>query len=111
MSAGSPSVTDRVTAPCCHACGGPLPGGRRDRRFCSPACRQRAYRARTGHPLAPARRTPRAHTVYECPACGERFLGEQRCPECNVFGRRVGAGGPCPHCDEPVAVADLLAPA
>ena len=22
--------------------------------------------------------------------------------------RAVGRGGPCPHCDEPVAVADLL---
>jgi hypothetical protein len=46
--------------------------------------------------------------VYECPVCGARFLGEQRCPDCNVFCRRLGPGGPCPHCDEPVALADLL---
>jgi hypothetical protein len=46
--------------------------------------------------------------VYEGPVCGARFLGEQRCPDCNVFCRRLGPGGPCPHCDEPVALADLL---
>ena len=114
MSAGSPFVTDSVTAtvPGCQGCGRPLPAGRSDRRFCSPACRQRAYRVRAGaHEVAPARRTLRAETVYECPECGLRLLGEQRCADCGVFCRRVGPGGSCPHCDEPVAVADLLAPA
>ena len=38
-----------------------------------------------------------------------RYLGTQRCDECGVFCKRVGPGGPCPHCDEPVAVADLIA--
>jgi hypothetical protein len=97
----------------CQGCGRPLPAGRSDRRFCSPACRQRAYRSRAGAPAIASRerRSPRAATVYECPACGERSLGEQRCPDCNAFCRRVGPGGPCPHCDEPVAVADLVAPA
>ena len=33
--------------------------------------------------------------VYECPGCGERLL-ERRCPECNVFCRRLGPGGRCP---------------
>lgn len=47
--------------------------------------------------------------VYECPSCGTRLLGEQRCPECQVFCRRIGPGGACPHCDEPVAVVDLVA--
>ena len=37
-----------------------------------------------------------------------RYLGTQRCSECGVFCRRVGAGGLCPECGEPVAVADLL---
>jgi hypothetical protein len=53
-------------------------------------------------------RATRAATVYECPTCETRFLGVQRCADCGVFCRRVGPGGPCPHCDEPVALADLL---
>lgn len=61
----------------------------------------------TAVPAAP-RSSPRAVTVDECPSCGTRFLGAQRCAECNVFCRRVGLGGPCPHCDEPVAVVDLI---
>jgi len=80
------------------------------RRFCSAACRQAAWRHR--QPVAPvvpaALRTPRPATLYECPACGTRSLGEQRCADCGLFGRRVGPGGPCPHCGEPVAVADLI---
>ncbi len=39
-----------------------------------------------------------------------RYLDEQRCAECNLFCRRIGVGGPYPHCDEPVAAADLLDP-
>jgi hypothetical protein len=49
-----------------------------------------------------------AHTVYECSRCGERLVGERRCPECNVFSRAVGLGGGCPECWEPVLPADLL---
>ena len=49
-------------------------------------------------------RSPRPATVYECPSCETRYLGEQRCPDCGIFCRRVGPGGPCPHCDEPVAL-------
>ena len=44
--------------------------------------------------------------VFECPSCGERCL-ERRCPDCNVFCRRVGPGGRCPGCDELVLVDDL----
>lgn len=44
--------------------------------------------------------------VYECPNCGERLL-ERRCPECNVFCRRLGAGGECPACAEMVLVEEL----
>jgi endogenous inhibitor of DNA gyrase (YacG/DUF329 family) len=80
------------------------------RRFCSDACRQAAWRAR--QPVAPAlpipRRSPRPATIYECPACETRFLGEQYCPDCRTFCRRVGPGGACPHCSEPVAVGDLV---
>jgi hypothetical protein len=56
----------------------------------------------------PADRPRREHTVYECGDCGQRLLGEQRCPDCATFALRVGPGGPCPHCFEPVAVADLM---
>jgi len=46
-------------------------------------------------------------TVYACPGCDARYLGEQYCLECGTFCTRVGVGGPCPHCGEPVAVDDL----
>jgi predicted nucleic acid-binding Zn ribbon protein len=87
-------------------------------RYCSDACRQRAYRLRR-EPAAPLdiialesglRRLGQrvAHTVYECPSCDARYLGEQRCADCGVFCRRVGPGGPCPACDEAVTVDELL---
>jgi hypothetical protein len=56
----------------------------------------------------PARRSRRAIAVYECPQCESRYLGEQRCDDCGVFCRRIGFGGTCPHCDEAVAVEDLM---
>jgi len=45
--------------------------------------------------------------VYECGECGQRLL-ERRCPDCNLFARRLGPGGCCPHCDEPVTLDDLV---
>ena len=45
--------------------------------------------------------------VYECPGCGERYAGLGRCPECNVFCRRLGPGGECPSCAEIVLVEEL----
>jgi ribosomal protein L32 len=50
-----------------------------------------------------------ARTVYECGECGERYLGERRCPDCGGFLRRLGLGGHCSECDHPVLVAELLA--
>ena len=89
-------------------------------RYCSDACKQRAYRLRralaepaTLTHLAARSRSQQAlvaHTVYECPSCETRLLGTQRCPDCHVFCRRLGLGGPCPHCDEPVLLADILPP-
>ncbi len=99
------SVTDR-----CLVCAGPLPAGR-PRRTCSDACRQAAWRRRH-QPAAPVETLPTAqhrkdHTVYECPACDTRLLGQQRC-ECGTFMRRLGPGGLCPCCDEPVTIDELL---
>jgi predicted RNA-binding Zn-ribbon protein involved in translation (DUF1610 family) len=49
----------------------------------------------------------REHTVYECPDCGGRQVGVQRCADCGLFGRALGLGGACPGCGEPVAITDL----
>jgi hypothetical protein len=103
-----PSRNDGVTIPC-PVCGLPFtPVGRQ--RVCSAACRQAAWRRRHAEAAAPSipLRTPRAATIYECPDCETRYLGEQRCSDCGTFCSRVGPGGLCPHCDEPVALADLL---
>ncbi len=57
-------------------------------------------------PALPAK----ADTVYECPHCEIRYLGEQRCDDCNTWCRRLGPGGTCPHCDDNIiAVSDLIA--
>ncbi len=46
-------------------------------------------------------------TVFQCPECEGRYIDERRCPDCNLFCRRIDLGGCCPHCDEPVAISDL----
>lgn len=100
----------------CVVCGAPLPTARTQ--YCSPGCKQRAYRLRHGNTptvdlggrAAELKRRQRlaAQTIYECPACGERYLAEQRCPDCNRFCRALGLGGACPHCDQPILAAELL---
>jgi len=109
-----------VPAQRCPTCHGPVPSARA--RYCSAACKQRAYRARrptTTPPdsatVAAAQARPQerqarrvARTIYECPECSTRLLGEQRCPDCNRFCRALGPGGACPSCDEPILLADLL---
>jgi hypothetical protein len=83
--------------------------------YCTPACRQIAWRTRHDGPapasvvVLPARTRRRDVTVYECLYCETRLLGEQWCPDCQRPARRVDYGGRCPHCDEPVAVSDLTA--
>lgn len=81
-------------------------------RYDTNACRQVAYRRRRGEDPADAAPPPvagprRTSTVYECGECSTRYLGQQWCPECNQPCRRVGPGGSCPACEEPVALADL----
>jgi len=80
------------------------PSGRR--RYCSDACKQRAWRAGQDQQTIPAK-IARIDTVYICTQCETRYLGERRCPDCNLFTKRLGPGGPCPHCDEPVAISDI----
>jgi len=45
-------------------------------------------------------------TVYQCPECDE-LSTDRRCPDCNLFTRRIGPGGHCPSCDDIVLVTDL----
>jgi transposase-like protein len=80
------------------------------------ACRQAAYRDRraasrpTAAPLpALPPRTSRTSTgVYECPGCGQRLAAERRCPDCQLFARRIGDGGSCTGCGEVLTVTELL---
>ena len=105
-----PSRDDPETTRCpvCRRCFTPI--GRQP--YCSTACRKTAFRRRHQQPApaitVPADRPRRQITVYECPDCGERYLGEQRCQACGTFARRVGIGGACPNCDEPVTITDLI---
>jgi predicted RNA-binding Zn-ribbon protein involved in translation (DUF1610 family) len=100
----------------CAGCGQAFVATGRQR-HCSSACRKRVFRARH-HTALPeptvdlatavaARRTRREHTVYECPDCGTRQLGVQRCEDCGRFGRALGLGGTCPGCAEPLTLTDL----
>jgi len=106
----TPSCHDNVTTPC-PACGSPFtPIGRQI--WCSEACRAAGYRRRkqADRPAIalPDPRPRRTFTVYECEHCSLRALGQQRCDECGTFMRKVGVGGHCVHCDEPLAVTELL---
>ena len=107
LSSRNVTVTERE----CAACHGPLPAGRA-RQWCSDACRQAAYRARhtptVTTPTIPAQTPRRPRTVYQCPNCDTRLLGTQRCEDCGVFMTRIGYGGTCPCCDEPVTFEELL---
>ena len=98
-------VRDDTATVACPVCTEAFePSGRR--RFCSTECRQSAWRRSRRAPVEPV--VARSDTVYECPDCDARYIGEQRCEECNSWCRRIGPGGTCPCCEEPVAIADLL---
>jgi ribosomal protein L32 len=110
------STTPEQNGPGCLVCGTSLADARA--RFCSPAHKQLAYRLRRRATRASdepdlrrqlqRQRRLTAHTIYECPSCGERFVGERRCPSCRLFCRSLGLGGHCPECDQPILLSDLL---
>jgi hypothetical protein len=106
----TPSRDDHETTSC-PVCQHPFtPAGRQA--YCSPRCRKTAFRRRHQDPpdaiaVPPARPRSR-YAIYECPGCELRQAGRQRCDDCGIFGRKIGTGGPCPHCSEPVTVSDLL---
>jgi hypothetical protein len=102
------AVRNAYVTAVCGVCGSPLPTGRA-RRWCSNACRQAAFRIRQAAPR-PAQPAKIDSVYYECPSCKARYLGEQRCGKCNCWCRRLGPGGPCPHCDELLALTDFLRP-
>lgn len=106
----SPACHDTVTTSCPVCRHSFEPTGRQ--KYCSNACRAAAYRrrrdARPASLAVPKAQPRRPITVYECETCGDRALGEQYCETCHSFMRRVGFGGSCPACSEPVAVTELV---
>jgi hypothetical protein len=106
----TPSRHDPVTTRC-PVCTRPfVPVGRQA--YCTPACRAAAYRRRH-HADQPPITVPKAQprrpiTIYQCDNCDSRALGHQYCDDCHTFMRRIGLGGRCPSCDEPIAVTELL---
>jgi hypothetical protein len=105
-----PAATTAATIACpfCQNAFTPI----RRQKYCTPARRQAAWRARH-HPtpappvILPPRTQRRQITIYECPGCSTRSLGTQWCPDCNQPALRIDYGGLCPHCDQPVAISDL----
>lgn len=108
-----PSRDDNATVVCPLCARAFIAAGRAI--YCSETCRKKAWRRRNGAApvpvvVPPPGRPRRPITVYECATCGTRALGVQRCEDCGTFMARVGIGGLCPHCDEAVALCDLIGP-
>ncbi len=106
----TPSCHDGVTMTC-PVCRQPFtPTGRQ--KYCTDACKAAAYRRRRDAGptsiVVPKNQPRRPITVYECDSCGARTVGDQRCETCGTFMRRIGLGGACPTCEEPIAVTELL---
>lgn len=105
-----------VTPSTCLVCGSALTPTQQ--RYCTRACQQQAYRLRHQRTARrdltqlrtdlQHRRQLRTYTIYECPTCETRSVGDQRCADCNTFTRAVGLGGNCPECDAVVLLSDLI---
>ena len=95
----------------CPVCWTPFTRTRRQR-YCTDACRKTTWTRRHANTptetLLPQAVRRRDTTIYACPSCETRYHAQQWCHDCNQPCTRVGLGGLCPHCDEPVALADLL---
>ena len=50
-----------------------------------------------------------AHTLFACPGCDERQLGQRRCQACGHFCRALGLAATCSACGEPVLLIELFA--
>ena len=98
----------------CLACQNPLPITTGRQTYRDQAYRQAAYRRRHDTPTPiptmalPPGRSRRTGTVYTCPDCDTRYLGRQRCDDCNTFATRLGPGGQCPDCDTLITNEELL---
>ena len=111
-----PSEGPAVVARACPVCGCTPPGSRSV--YCKTACKQLAYRLRhqrqaSVDPIVLRKQLQRgrmlvAHTVYQCPRCDERYLGERRCASCQLYSRALGLGGQCEDCDHIMLLTELL---
>ena len=99
----------------CLVCGKDTPSTRA--KYCGRAHQQRSYRLRHQTPtvdVTSVRKTLQrrkalvAHTIYECPGCSERFIGERRCENCNLFCRALGGQRSRPDCDTPFSLTTYL---
>ena len=113
---GSRYPSSAETARACLVCGAGLPSTRAT--YCSVACKQLAFRRRHRRPVSSEvtivhqqlerHRQRVAHTIYECPRCQERYVGERRCSECQLYCKALGLGGQCQECDHIMLLTELL---
>ena len=100
----------------CPVCGAGVPSTRA--MYCSVACKQLAFRRRHQRPVIgevavvyqqlASQRQRVAHTIYECPRCEERYVGERRCSACQLYCKALGLGGHCEECDYILLLSELL---
>ena len=108
----TPMTTTALERLLCPVCWTPFRRVGRQR-FCSDNCRKTAWARTHKIPARPVEPVPppgrrRDATIYSCPSCEARYHAQQWCHDYNQPCTRVGLGGLCPHCDEPVALTDLL---
>jgi len=108
----SPTTSDQQQL-LCPVCWSPFTKVGRQR-YCTEGCRKTAWTRRhatavkVAEPFVPKGIRRRDVTIYACPTCETRYHGEQWCHDCNQPCTRVGPGGSCPNCDQPVAISDLI---